>query len=152
MDIAVVKIELSFSVHATEDIEKNMEIISKLIPQNNFDHANIKQEKLEGGYGNPIEFLQITFTRKKEMDNIIANLASNLDVSEKKKLNSEFHERFNKEKSTFFFRFAKESLYKNKFQISSSTNVIKVALKMRSFVKNVDFRKYMIDRGILLEE
>ena len=150
MDITVVKVEFSFSVHATEDVEKNMEAVQNIIPQDIIEETNIKQERLEGGYGNPIEFLQITFTRKKEIDNALHNLAAKLSEEEKKSLADEFSERFDSNKSIFYFRAKKESAIRNKLQITSSSNAIKIAIKMRSFVKGVDFKEFLVSTGILM--
>ncbi len=149
MEITVVKVEFSFSVHATEDVEKNIEAVQNIIPLENIEETNIKQEQLEGGYGNPIEFFQIAFTRKREIDNAITNIASKLSEEVKKILAQEFSERFNSDKSTFYIRVKKESAMKNKLQITSSSNAIKIAIKLRSFIKGVDFKEFLINTGVL---
>ena len=150
MDITIVKVELSFSVHATEDVEKNMKAIQNIVPPEIIEDSIIKQEKLEGGYGNPIEFFQVTFTRKKEIDIVIQNIALKLSSKEKKSLAEEFSERFDRDKSTLYLRITKESASKNKLQITSSSSAIKIAIKLRSFIKGVDFKEFLLGVGILI--
>ena len=149
MDITVVKVEFSFSVHATEEVDKNLEAVQNIIPLEITEETNIKREKLEGGYGNPIEFFQLTFTRTKEIDNALQSIATQLSEEEKKSLANGFSERFDAKKSTFYFRVKKESAFRNKLQITSSSNAIKIAVKMRSFVKGVDFKEFLVNNGIL---
>ena len=150
MDISVVKVEFSFSVHATEDVEKNLEAVQNIIPQEIIEDTHIKQEKLEGGYGNPIEFFQISFTRKQEIDYALQNIAAKLSEEEKKSLANDFSERFDTKKSVFYFRAKKESASRNILQTTSASNAIKIAIKMRSFVKGVDFKEFLVNAGILL--
>ena len=149
MDITIVKVEFSFSVHATEDIDKNLEAIYNIVPLEIIEETNIKQERLVGGYGNPVEFFQIIFTKKKQIDNVIQNIALKLSENEKMSLADEFDERFDSDKSTLYFRVKKESAIRNKIRITSSSNAIKIAIKMRSFVKGVDYKKFLINAGIL---
>ena len=150
MDITVVKVEFSFSVHATEDVEKNMEVVQNIIPLEIIEDTNVKQERLEGGYGNLVEFFRITFTRKKEIDIAIKNIALKISEEDKEILANEFNERFDSNKSTFFLRIRKESAIKKELQITSSSNAIKIAIKMRTFVKGVDFKEFLISAGILV--
>ena len=128
---------------------KSLEAFKEEIHVYLIEEANIKQEKLEGGYGNPVEFFQIAFTRKKEIDKVIQNIVLKLPDDVKKSLAEEFNERFDSDKSTFYLRVKKELAIRDKLQITSSSNAIKVAIKLRSFVKGVDFKEFLLSLGIL---
>ena len=61
MDITITKLVISFSVHATEDLEKNMQGLSNIIPDGILEQMEVNIDELEGGYQNPIDFVNISF-------------------------------------------------------------------------------------------
>jgi len=61
----------------------------------------------------------------------------------------EFEERFDKKNSTFYIRLDKEELFHGKVSISSSANIVKLALKLRAFTKDVDFQKFLKEIKII---
>ena len=149
MDVAITKLEISFSVHGTEDIDKNMEAISNITEEIDLNHANIVGEKLEGGYRNPIEYIQISFTKQNIIDKILKHLSSKLQKEDKALLETEFQHRFDFKKKTFHIRLDKELLYHNSLQLATSTNVVKLTIKMRAFTKDADFKNILFQKGIL---
>jgi RNA binding exosome subunit len=148
MDVAITKIEISFSVHGTEDIDKNMDAISNITEDIDLSQVQIVTEKLEGGYKNPIEYIQISFTKHNIINKILKNLSLRLQKEDKVLLETEFEHRFDYKKKTFHIRLDKESLYHNSLKITSTNNVMKLTLKMRAFTKDADFRNILFQKGI----
>ena len=149
MTISLTKIEFSFSVHSTEDFNKNMTAVANLIPEELIEKTEIIVEELEGGYDNPIQYIIINFSRSKEMERILESISSKLSQKQRYQLNMEFNERFHSEGKTFFLRIDKEAIFNNVLVIASSENVIKVSIKMRAYIKDVDFKEFLKDKGIL---
>ncbi|MHA2308100.1 MAG: RNA-binding domain-containing protein, partial [Candidatus Heimdallarchaeaceae archaeon] len=69
---------------------------------------------------------------------------------EKTKLGIEFDERFDQKNNMFYIRLDKEELFHGNVVITSSANIIKLAIKMRAFIKDVNFKKFLIDKNILI--
>ena len=123
MSITATKIEVSLSVHTTEDIEKNMTAVINLLEEDLVKEANITIEELEGGYGNPIEYISMIFNKNKDIEKILKLLASKLSQQQKKQLYDEFDERFDSEEKTYFLRINKEEIYNKRLVIASSDNI-----------------------------
>ncbi len=149
MTISFTKLDFSFLVHSTEDFDKNMVAIANLIPEEMIKNTKIIVEELEGGYNNPIQYVFIEFKKSEEIEKILENLVSQITQEQKNQLNTEFENRFDFDGKTFFLRIDKEGIFKNKLDIATSDNVIKIAIKTVSYVKNVDFKGFLKEKGIL---
>ena len=149
MSISLTKIELNFSIHSTEDFDKNMEAVANLIPETLIEETEISVEELEGGYENPIQYASIVFSRVKEMERVLEKIASKLSLDQKELLNNGFDTRFHFDSKTFFLRVNKEEIYSNKLTLTSSENVIKISIKMRAYTKNVNYKEFLEQKGIL---
>ncbi|MHA1953219.1 MAG: RNA-binding domain-containing protein [Candidatus Heimdallarchaeaceae archaeon] len=150
MEITVTKLVISFSVHATEDLEKNMESLSSIFPDGILENTEVNIDELEGGYQNPIEFVSFSFTKASTIEKILRYFSSITPNEEKTKLGIEFDERFDQKNNMFYIRLDKEELFHGNVVITSSANIIKLAIKMRAFIKDVNFKKFLIDKNILI--
>lgn len=150
MDIIISRISFSFSVHATEDYEKNMFALGNLTNNIGNDQALITKSNLEGGYGNPLKLIEVSYTKNATIDKIIKFLFSKITNDDKKLLALEFENRFDRKRSMFFLRFDKEAIFNDEILLTDAANIIKMSIKMRAFNKQADFKKFLIDRKILL--
>ena len=149
MDVTITRLEICFSVHATEEKEKNFQAVSNLIPLSIIEQAQIIEEKLEGGYKNPIKYIRLVITKANLIDKIMKSLSSKLSQEDKKKLNSEFESRIDMKNKSFFLRLDKEDVANNRINIASTKNIVKVSLKMRAFTKDVNLKRFLENNGIL---
>jgi len=149
MDIIASKLTFSFSVHVTEVTEKNMVALSNLTKGINKDQVIITESILEGGYGNPIKFIEVSITKIPTIDKIIEYISSRLSDKDKEYLGSEFENRFDTKRNTLFLRFDKNAIYEDKLLISGSANIIKLAIKLRAFTKQANYKTYLTERGII---
>jgi RNA binding exosome subunit len=149
MSISFTKIEFNLSVHSTEDFDLNMEAIANLIPEELIEETEITVEELEGGHDNPIQYVTIVFNRKKEIDRVLKTIAERLAEDQKNQLNNEFDERFHFDGKTFFLRIEKEDIFHDRFVLASSENIIKISIKMRAYIKDVDYKEFLQQKGIL---
>ena len=152
MDITISKTEYSFSIHATEDFDKNLEALANLIPEELIQETELVVEELVGGYDNPIEYVTITFSKQKLVNKILDHLISQMSAEQKSQLYGEFEERFNQNKKSFHLRIDKQGIYNNELILSSATNVIKIEIRLRSYVKDVNFKQFLVDRGLLFKD
>lgn len=150
MDITITKLVISFSVHSTEDLGKNLELLNYLIPNEILEQTDIIVDELEGGYHNPIDFVSIPFTKSSNINKIIKKISNIISREEKGKLSSEFDERFDQKNNMFYIRLDKEDLYHGKASLSSSANIIKLAIKMRAFTKDAKFQEFLVNQNILI--
>ena len=150
MEIIASKLTFSFSVHVTEVMEKNMTALANLTKGTNQDHAIITESILEGGYGNPIKFIEVSITKTTTINKIIKYISSRLSDEDKEILGSEFENRFDSKRNTFFLRFDKNAIYVDKLLITDSSNIIKLAIRLRAFTKQANYKSFLIERGIII--
>ncbi len=150
MDITITKLVVSFSVHATENLEKNLELLNYIIPSEILEQTDIVVDELEGGYQNSIDFVSIPFTKSSSINKIISKVSNIIPIEEKEKLSSEFDERFDQKNNMFYIRLDKEDLFCGKATISSSANIIKLAMKLRAFTKDAKFQEFLVAQKILI--
>ncbi|MHA1396701.1 MAG: RNA-binding domain-containing protein [Candidatus Heimdallarchaeaceae archaeon] len=150
MEVIITKITCSLLIHSTESMKKNIEALKKIASEIDDEKIIESCEQIEGGYGNPIEFLQLAFTKKNDIESILKKLKSNITDDNKKLLFQEFDNRFDKQKTTYFLRLNKEKLLNNQFIPTVSSNSIKLSFKMRAFSKKTDFREFLAQQGVLL--
>ncbi|MHA1417018.1 MAG: RNA-binding domain-containing protein, partial [Candidatus Heimdallarchaeaceae archaeon] len=112
MTIEINRIELIMSVHATESMKKNDQVLTNIISEELLKKNKIITEEFEGGYGNPIIIKKVELARKKDIEEFIAFFSQRLTEESKKKLFSEFEERFDENKNRFYIRIEKEEAYK----------------------------------------
>ena len=75
-----------------------------------------------------------------------------MSAEQKSQLYGEFEERFNQNKKSFHLRIDKQGIYNNELILSSATNVIKIEIRLRSYVKDVNFKQFLVDRGLLFKD
>lgn len=140
---------MSLSIHATEDREKVLSTLNHFITPEILDESQVIQDTLEGGYGNPIHFIEITVHKKKHVKIIFKNIISKLSDTDKSKLLGEFKERFNEEDTKFFIRINKEQAFLDNIQVSKSQNTIRIEIKLQSYNKDANFKQFLCDEGLL---
>ncbi|MHA1398761.1 MAG: RNA-binding domain-containing protein [Candidatus Heimdallarchaeaceae archaeon] len=149
MTISISRIEFNLSIHATESVEKNMLALASIIPPNVLKHAKITKEVMEGGYQNPIQFIHITLTKTKEINDIIEHFTQKIAEEDKKRLYLDFAQRFDEERKRFYIRFDKEEAYKDKLVINFSPRNVKVEIRLKSYSHGADYKEYLVEKGIL---
>ena len=149
MDVIATKITFSFSVHATEVLQKNMDALANLTKGVNHEHATVNKSPLEGGYGNPIKFVEVSFAKPNSIEKIINFLSSRLSEKEKEHLGLEFENRFDFKKKNFHLRFEKNALLEDKLILTDSANIIKLTIRLRAFTKQISFKDFLREKGII---
>ena len=151
MSVTISRITITFTIHATEDMNNNLLALYSLIPEKSLEESEYIEDQLEGGYGNNISFIQYSTRHKKYITLIMKNISRKLLLEEKKNLYLDFNNRFEQEKKTFYIRFDKEKAFQKRFVITNSSNAIKVTIKLNSYSKDSDFKNFLADQGIIID-
>ena len=151
MSVTISRITITFTIHATEDMNNNLLALYSLIPEKSLEESEYIEDQLEGGYGNRISFIQYSTRHKKNINLIMKNISKKLPLEEKKNLFLDFENRFEQEKRTLYIRFDKEKAFQNRFVITNSSNAIKVIIKLNSYSKDSDFKTFLADQDIIVD-
>ncbi len=137
---SLASVEVKFFVHATEDEERVLKTISKVlqIPEEKFERS-----KLEGHFGNPIVNLRVHLTGS-DADVFAKGLANLFDDQEKDRLFSDMASRMDKH-GAIYLRIDKQSLFAGRL-VQSTVDVVRVKMKPRFQAE----RSKMIDMYVAL--
>ena len=149
MPCKIKKISIHFSIHATESYEKNLQALNSLVPEVIIKNATKSHYTLEGGYGNPIEYYEISINNQRDIKSVLNNLSKSLTEKEKQQLWLEFNERFDQKSKEFFIRIDKKHAFDNQIRLTESSYSFKIAIKIVSFSKHDNFEQILKDFDIL---
>ncbi len=123
---ALSSIELSFFLHATEDEERFLNTIFKVLQLPN---AEFEKCKMEGHFGNPILSFQIHLSGK-DADEFAKGIANLLDRHEKDRILLNLASHIDK-RGALYIRIDKQSLFSEKL-VQSQVDAVRIKFKIRS--------------------
>jgi len=88
--LPIAYIDLRFSAHATEDPNKVLEAVRRILSTQYLDLIAFKRADLRGHYGNPIILFGARIKEEKVMEALMKNFSSKLGELEKGRLLREF--------------------------------------------------------------
>lgn len=133
-------VELSFFVHATEDPNKALEAVKRMIPKPHLNTITFRRNNLKGHHGNPITHFSSKIRDKKITKLLIEEIASKLEPKDKLHLLSQIASHID-DKSNLYLRLDKQSAYLGQAKIGRSDPIrirMKLKLPSKSFDKMVE--------------
>lgn len=119
--IPITYIDLRFFVHATEDQNKVVEAVRRLLPTNHIDEIVFKRSILKGHYRNPITLFETRIKKKELVKAVVENLSSGLSELDKGALLREIG--LHMEKGSLYVRLDKQAALEGEFKLCSADPV-----------------------------
>lgn len=135
------RIEITTSIHATEDEEKVRKAVLNLVPEELRDQARIKQLVFQGHYGNPIKRLILTITGK-NADKVFRNLISKMTSTDKKIIDVTLENRLDSS-SHLYIRLSKQDAYRGSVVLYEGDDIIKIVATLNHSVTKDDIRSIL---------
>jgi RNA binding exosome subunit len=131
-------IELSFLIHATEDLDKVLDVVRSLVPKDYANKMKIQRDELKDHYGNPIILVKIRIKEARAIQYIINGLSDGLNNKEKRSLFSGIEKRLD-EKGTLYLRLDKQAACLGVLRLSEEDYIrIKITPKTHnSYINDV---------------
>ena len=126
--IPIAYIDLRFSVHATEDPEKVLESVKRILPDDYVNSIEFQRDNLEGHFGNPIILFETRIKGKEIIKGFIENLSLNLSEFDKDALLREINRHV--ENGSLYLRLDKQSAFKGQLKLFSA-DPIRVHIRFR---------------------
>ncbi|NPA84564.1 MAG: hypothetical protein GXO07_00990 [Crenarchaeota archaeon] len=126
------RVEVSAIVHATEDPEKVLEALSKLL---GIEGGEVEVAEARGHHGNPILYLKMEL-KGKEARRAVERLLKLMDDFEYELLKRELGAR--SEGSKLYLRFDKQKAFGGEARLSSGSDVVRIVIVFKG---KVDERK-----------
>jgi len=126
--LPIAYMDIRFSAHATEDLNKVMKAVYSIFPSDNTEELTFNRRSLEGHYGNPITFFETRIKDKETVRVLIENLSTNLSSLDKEELGRELHRCF--DKGSLYIRLDKQAALQGKIKLATS-NPIRIRIRFR---------------------
>jgi len=127
--IPVTYIDIRFFVHATEDQNKVVEAVRRLLPTNHIDEIVFKTSNLKGHYRNSITLFEVRIKKKETVKALVENLSSGLSELDKEVLLREIG--LHTEKGSLYVRLDKQSALEGEFKLCSA-DPVRVRIRFRA--------------------
>jgi RNA binding exosome subunit len=112
---AIAYIDIRVFSHATEDENKIIEAVKKILPADHLEKIVLEKHTLHGHYGNPITFFETRIKDKEVLKAIVENLSSHLNTLDKEELRSRISEY--SEKGSLYIRLDKQAAFEGEFKL-----------------------------------
>jgi len=143
------EITFSSSVHSTEDLEKVKTAILHLIPENLREKAEVESTKLTGHARNPMHLLELTVSKNKILNAVLAYLAEKMEEFDKEFLYRTLDSRISKD-NLLYFRFNKQDAFNEVLRIENDDNTIRVIIKFIVYKSEPNqIRNALVEYGII---
>jgi RNA binding exosome subunit len=126
--LPIAYVDVRFCAHATEDLDKVMEAVQNILPNEYLGEIVFNRSSLEGHYGNPITFFETRIKDQKTIKALVEQLAANLSVLEKDELDRIIHLCI--EKGSLYIRLDKQAAFKGKTKLVTS-DPIRIRIRFR---------------------
>lgn len=116
--IPIADIEIRVFAHATEDPNKVVEAVQKILPEEHLDEINFKKRKLKGHYGNPIQLIETKIRKKEILTKILNKIVEKIDEIDKDVLSREIDRHI--DRGSLYLRLDKQAALQNEIRIQSA--------------------------------
>lgn len=125
--------DVRFSVHATEDVEKVKQAVSNLFPSTRIEDIELKKDAVKGHYGNPIILFMMRTKKEDLIKALVEKLASALGPYDKERISEEC-QRF-PDKSNLYLRLDKQAAFKDELRLRRDDPIhIRLHFKKKNIV------------------
>ena len=126
--LPIAYVDVRFCAHATEDLDKVIEAVQSILPNEHLEDIIFERSSLEGHYGNPITFFETRIKKKKVVKALVEKLAANLSVLDKDELDNTIHRCV--EKGSLYIRLDKQAAFRGKTKLVTS-DPIRIRIRFR---------------------
>ncbi|MBX5326710.1 MAG: RNA-binding domain-containing protein [Candidatus Bathyarchaeia archaeon] len=111
-------IDIRVFSHATEDENKVMEAVKKILPSEFAEEIAFEKHDTRGHHGNPITFFETRIKDKKILGRIVEKFSSNLNTLDKENLRRSITTYT--EKGSLYVRLDKQAAFNNEFKLAQA--------------------------------
>jgi RNA binding exosome subunit len=126
--IPIPYIDIRFFAHATEDLNKVVEAVHRLLPPDHVDEIVFKRSNLKGHYGNPILLFETRIKKREIVKAVVETLSSGLGELDKEVLLDEIGSHM--EKGSLYIRLDKQAAFQGEFKLCSA-DPVRIRIRFR---------------------
>ncbi len=126
--LPVSEVDISLFAHATEDEDKVLDAVRRLLPPAHTEDISFTKTRAQGHHGNPIIMFEAKIKQKDVVKAVVENMASNLSHLDKETLMNQIGKHV--EKSSFYLRLDKQAAFEGEFRMTLG-DPIRVRLRFK---------------------
>jgi len=134
------RVEITTSIHATEDDVKVRKAVLNLIPDELRNKVKIKQLTFQGHYGNPIKRLTLAITGG-NADKVFKNIISKMTETDRRIIDTTLDNRLTS--SHLYIRLSKQEAYQGNIVLYEGDDIIKIVATLNRNVSKEDLRNIL---------
>ena len=142
----IVYVGIRFSAHATEDPNKVLETVQRVLPVDYGDKIVFKRSNLKGHYGNPISLFETRIKRREIINAVIENFSLRLKEADKEVLLRDID--LHVHNGSFYLRLDKQAAFQGELRLCTA-DPIRVRIRFRK-KKIEDVIQICRELGLLL--
>ena len=135
-------VDLKAFVHATEDIDKVVTAISRLIPKDIQESIKQSITTVKGHYGNEITIIDIRIPKRRARD-VLKNIVCSLTNTDRSILLATLESRVDRKTSHLYLRISKQEAYLGRVRLMDGSDVIKLVIGFSRVSSIDDLRNYL---------
>ncbi len=124
----VAYVDIRFSVHATEDLDKVIDAVQQVLPADHIDDIVFEKNALRGHYGNPITLFDTRIKKKRIVEALVDYLFSSLNEQDKESLLREIDQHV--EEGSLYIRLDKQAAFQGEMRLCVA-DPIRVRIRFR---------------------
>ena len=138
-------VEIRAFAHATEDVDKVVQAVKNLLPQQASEELVFKKTSLKGHHGNPIVLVETKIQGKTMIKAFVERLSSGLSTLDREFLSRNFEQHVRK--GSLYLRFDKQSAFMGELRFGSADPLhLRVGFKTG---KKEEMMKILRELGVL---
>ena len=123
----IIRVTARVYVHATEEKDRVMKALMNVFPRELWGDVEVREEKYEGHYGNPIIVLEAGISDPQKALQAFKNIVNRLDEADRRYLLASLEERVDKN-GTLYIRLSKQQAYLGSLRVFEADDVVRVAV------------------------
>ena len=144
----IVRVELSAHAHATEDVDRVLEAVLNLLPEELRGRVKPLVQTVEGHHGNPITRIVVRLEGQ-EAEEFLRGLASRLSEQDKRILRFILESRYDEKAGRFYLRLSKQDAYQGRLVFSDGDDVVHVMISVRGSPRLERALRMLEEAGLL---
>lgn len=118
MKFPIAYVDLRFSAHATEDLDKVKKAVFNLFPEDRREELNFRVTVAKGHHGNPITFSETRIKDRGLIETFIETISTGLSELDKETILREFH--LFVEKCNLYLRLDKQAAFQGEVKLHNA--------------------------------
>lgn len=146
--MGVKTLELRAYVHATEERERVLEALRRILGEDLWSSAEVVEEKYEGHYGNPVIVVTARIRDPQAASKALKSILSRLGKGNVSMLLDSLEERVDKN-GTLYFRLSKQDAYLGRLILYEADDVVRITVGFEGRRRKAleEYRKRLEEAG-----